>query len=175
MPHRARNAGLLYQAPHSSCTPSPSFLPAPRRAGVVFCSSARWFARSTLARLFSKSRMAETTRLSTRRRFPLYRPSCAPLSLSFSLFRFLPSVFSRVVLRCRLVVHRRCCWSLASVCLPRGRGRLRRRRRRPPRCPAARSVYSTGIARASPHAVDAQQKEDETEEGDRVLSYANIG
>lgn len=53
--------------------------------------------------------------------------------------------------------------------------RPRRRRRRPPRCPVARSVYSTRIARASPHAVDAPQKEDETKEGVRVLSYANIG
>lgn len=53
----------------------------------------------------------------------------------------------------------------------------RRRRRLPLRCSAARAVYSTRIARASPLAVDARHKEaeDETVEGDRILSYANIG
>jgi len=121
----------------------------------MFCSVFRSCSRArlTLASLSIFVRaMAETTRLSTRR-FPLYR---APSS-------FL-AVFSRVFcsrLSSSGAVRLARVFLLVAVVRPDHATRCprccrpRRRRRRPPRCPVARSVYSTGIARASPHAVDA--------------------
>lgn len=90
-----------------------------------------------------------------------------------ALFRFLPPTWPRSYTSPALLLL------LLPLRFLRYRYRYRclRRRRRPPRRFAARAVYSTGIARASPLAVDARHKEaeDETVEGDRILSYANIG
>lgn len=91
-----------------------------------------------------------------------------------ALFRFLPPTWSRSYTSPALLLL------LLPFLRYRYRYRyrcLRRRRLRPPRRFAARAVYSTGIARASPLAVDARHKEaeDETVVGDRILSYANIG
>lgn len=187
----------LTDGPRAESPPSPLAVPPPRNArtvnirprsswaalpssavGVLFARSVcsdRVLARlpnSLGARDYFRSRDGRNDAFKHAARFPLYRALLLSVPAVFS--SHVSPLFSPPV---RLIVSRARVFLVvvARGPVPPRRCRPRRRRRPPRRCPVARSVYSTGIARASPHAVDAQQKEDETEEGDRVLSYANIG